>query len=601
MQELTLACVILALLIPRVGSCSFSCACIFKQLSVGSWTCPENHEVAYDGGNDGLFSLRKADDSGSLLVFTRSFCDTLISFVYNSRSSYTAATSFLSSLRSGFGLRRQIIVTLGRCFVATLQPTPDLFVCPECGNIPDYIVIDGQALGFRLRDGLKISRPALHLPIMNLKIDHYAVIQEPSIRAGIRKVLRTGDRLSKTDAEALLKLHDVVSSVYPRSRTPAAIENWRLKRHAATLFFRFFRWTSKDDLGGTRPIPAVGDCGGGIQAEPGAGAAAADVQDGPPPVGGLGEGPAPATVSVPWDERDSTCHPRFDTFKAEGTAWATLRPFILALLGDPVVNLFVGHPRPPLRELTVELETEGGGEWRKRANAANAVGFVANFFARVGSLLDKEKPLRLAVGALLRFAVEVDGIVDRDFQAAAKVAADGGQTETADFCRRWLGVTTPAEFDRFSAEPPEFKDKDLDSPYTTFEFFGFLKPVRPAIYTPRAKRPRTAGQPARGRRRGQGRRRGAQAAQEDAGDRCAKAFPKHSDLTAGVFNIVCPHVVTMGFRVMFDAESVADALSVILERFPKLPQVIFYDVACKMDRNGMQRVWHHGHTKAIWT
>lgn len=41
---------------------------------------------------------------------------------------------------------------------------------------------------------------------------------------------------------------------------------------------------------------------------------------------------------------------------------------------------------------------------------------------------------------------------------------------------------------------------------------------------------------------------------------------------------------------MFQAESVADALSLILERFPGLPKVIFYDVACKIDRNGIQRV-----------
>lgn len=49
---------------------------------------------------------------------------------------------------------------------------------------------------------------------------------------------------------------------------------------------------------------------------------------------------------------------------------------------------------------------------------------------------------------------------------------------------------------------------------------------------------------------------------------------------------------------MFQAESVADALSLILERFPSLPKVVFYDVACKIDRNGMQRVRsilsHHG-------
>jgi len=41
---------------------------------------------------------------------------------------------------------------------------------------------------------------------------------------------------------------------------------------------------------------------------------------------------------------------------------------------------------------------------------------------------------------------------------------------------------------------------------------------------------------------------------------------------------------------MFEAESVPDALFVILERFPKLPGVVDYDVTCKMDRNGMRRV-----------
>ena len=558
------------------------------QVTVGSWTCPHKHVVEYDGGNDGLFSLRKADESGNLLVFSRAFCDKLVSFVYHSRSSYAAATSFLASLRSCYGLRRQLIATLGRCYVATLKPTEDVFVCPTCGDNPDYIVIDGQALGFRVKDGFNISRPALHLPSMNLNIDNYAVIRRPSIRAAIRKVLRTGDPLTKTDAEALRDLHAARSSTFPRARTAAAVENWRLTRHAAALFFRFHEWTAVDDLGGGRPARAGAAGGGGVQGGP-AGAADAVAANGEePPVGSLGDGPAPVSASLAWDERVGTCRPRFETFKAGGTEWATVRPFLLAVLGDPVVNLFVGHPRAPLLALSKHLTQVDGSGWRKKVHAANAVGFVANFFARVGPLLDKEPPLRRAVGALLLFAVEVDQAVDDDFAFAAKKAADGGQVETAAFCKRWLNVSSPAEYEKFAAEHPAFKDKDYDSPYVSFEFFGFLRRVRPAIFTPRTRPKRAAGQqPVRGRGRV---RRGAQAVKEDAGDRCAKAFPKHSELTAGVFNVVCPHVVTMGFRVMFEAESVADALSVILERFPKLPMVVFYDVACKMDRNGMQRV-----------
>jgi len=585
--------------------CHFFAFTHCTQVTIGQWTCSCGHVLEYDGGEDGLFSLRQADEAGRIMVFSRSFCDALVSFVFYSRSSYAAATCFLSSLRSSMGLRRQQITLLGRCYVATLQPTPELFVCPECGDNPDYIVIDGQALGFRVQDGLNVSRPALHLPGMNLNVNAYAIIQKASIRAGIRKVVRTGDRLTKCDASALAKLHEALSAVRPRSSTELAIGNWHLMRHAATLFFRFFKWTAEDDLDGIVPGAALGGSSGRLQvpsavsglAATAASATASQASSGgavpdattsqkDTAVGGLGDGPVVQPSTVTWDRRVGTCSPRFDTFEEKSTEWATVRPFVLALLGDPVVNLFVGHPRPPLRKLSDELDKPGGGTWRKMVKAANAVGFVANFFARVGSLLDKEPCLRKAVSALMRFAIDVDEIVDKDFKAAAHKAAEAGQTETRDFCDKWLGGTTPEEFAKYAAEHPAFKGKDIDSPYRTYEYFGFLKRVRPAIYTPRAKPvSKTAQEQPAGKKR-----KGAQAAQEDAGDRCAKSFPKHSQLTAGVFNIVCPHVVTMGFRVMFEAESVADALSVILERFPRLPKVVFYDVACKIDRNGMQRV-----------
>jgi len=53
---------------------------------------------------------------------------------------------------------------------------------------------------------------------------------------------------------------------------------------------------------------------------------------------------------------------------------------------------------------------------------------------------------------------------------------------------------------------------------------------------------------------------------------------------------VCPHVITLGFRCLFRAESVGEALSIVLECFPSLPKVIFYDVACKLDKNALRRV-----------
>lgn len=94
----------------------------------------------------------------------------------------------------------------------------------------------------------------------------------------------------------------------------------------------------------------------------------------------------------------------------------------------------------------------------------------------------------------------------------------------------------------------------MESPQASYEFFGFFKRVRPAMYTPGSRRNLGAQSEAtQDARRGQRRGRGGQAALEDAGDRCAKAFPKQSELTDVVFRIVCPHVVTLSFRVMFEA------------------------------------------------
>jgi len=140
---------------------------------------------------------------------------------------------------------------------------------------------------------------------------------------------------------------------------------------------------------------------------------------------------------------------------------------------------------------------------------------------------------------------------------------------------------------QFSATHPAVNGKDLDSIYSCFEYFGCLPRVQPAIFAHKAQRQRR--RPAAASR-SRSRRKRNQAVEEDENDWCSKAFPEHKDLTSGVFYAVWPHVVTLGFRVMFKPESVSDALSVILERFPKLPEVVFYDVGCKLDRNVLRRV-----------
>ena len=592
------------------------------QVITGTWECPNGHEVKYDGSAEGLFSLQQRDETGSVMLFTRSLCDALVSFVYHSRSSYAAATSFLASLRSDMGLDRQTIVDLGRLFTACLQPSPDLFVCPDCGDDPAYIVIDGQALGFKRRSGMHVVRPAQHIPSMNISTAALAILPEARLRAAIRKAVRSGEAFTKDETASLRRLATAASAMAPRVRKATTLAKRKLTKAAAQVFFTFFPWKNApegtvDGAGALSRAATAGEsaavvAGGASAAAPAAaGALSADssapslsgsegasstdqgvasredhlVPDGhavPTPRGRKSRAAGPPVV--PWHTRTGTCSPDLAVYDASSTHWAAVRPFVLALLGDPVVNLFQGHFLAPIRALALELQTDGDASWIQHAEAANAVGFVANFFGRVGGMLKTNSAMRKAVGVLLQFTVEVDAVADAAFAAAADRAADNGQSRTRDYCKLWK-ETSVEKFETYAATGPMLAGKNIDSPFTSFEFFGFLRRVRPAIFTPRAKGRKRQAASARSRRH-----KGAQAALEDAGDRCAKSFPKHKDLTAGVFNVVCPHVVTMGFRVMFEAESVADALSVILERFPKLPKVVFYDVACKMDRNAMQRV-----------
>jgi len=120
----------------------------------------------------------------------------------------------------------------------------------------------------------------------------------------------------------------------------------------------------------------------------------------------------------------------------------------------------------------------------------------------------------------------------------------------------------------------------VDDPLVSFESFPGLDRVRPGIKHSEALKSRVG---LKGKDRHA-------ADVEGDGDARNKAFSIQCGLTQGVFNVVCPHVVTLGFRCLFRAESEGEALSIVIERFPKLPLVILHDVAIKQDKNSLRRV-----------
>lgn len=68
---------------------------------------------------------------------------------------------------------------------------------------------------------------------------------------------------------------------------------------------------------------------------------------------------------------------------------------------------------------------------------------------------------------------------------------------------------------------------------------------------------------------------------------CRKNYVKSDTHSPGIFTVhcVCRNPKLIGISVMRECEGVSTALSVLLSRFRKLPQVCYYDNACNMNRS----------------
>jgi len=256
-------------------------------------------------------------------------------------------------------------------------------------------------------------------------------------------------------------------------------------------------------------------------------------------------------------------------------------PFLQAMLAESVAGMFQGHHEKALKHLADKLRLEGADEWPKVSAAADGVGFVASFLGFFFQELEHDTAFRIAIGELIGAAVQVETNADESFERASSGAATLAKGwRNAEYCERFKGTPTPADYKRWRAEQAVDPAFEEDDPMVSFEYFASLPHVRAGISDSEASKRRV-------QYRGQARH---VADREGDGDACNNAFSVSFGLTQGVFNVVCPHVITLGIRCLFRAESVGEALSIVLERFSQLPKVIFYDVACKLDKNAMRRV-----------
>jgi len=527
--------------------------------------------------------LRRRDKTRRWVVFTRALLDKLYSFIISARTTYTAATRHLSADMQSFSLRRQDVVKLGMAMLQTFVIPPEAACCTVCGPNPDFIVIDGQALGCTDPDDANPVRLEEECPVLDIPASRLCLVESPALRAAITKVLKSSAPLTGPQTELARAWHE---KIITNDRACA-------ETAAARIFFNFFPFNAQRAANGTghaASLPSAAapqDTSTPAAPPPNADGPTTGLEaklrtdgDGNLTLGGKG---APAKLPVDsWRERVGHCAPNFAKYpKSEDGAWLHIRPFLQAFLGESVSGMFHGHDEPAARLLANCLRLQPAGKWRELTEAVDGIGFLTNFLGWFADDIDKEQPYRYAVGHVLLLAVEMEHDVDELFKVAAgkKENIDRGFVN-AEYCRRWGGMPTPTDYKRWREQQMVDGADDIDNPLVSFESFPGLDRVRPGIKDSEALK-RRVGYKGKDRHA---------ADVEGDGDACNKAFSITCGLTQGVLNVVCPHVITLGFRCLFRAESVGEALSIVLERFPRLPKVIFYDVACKLDKNALRRV-----------
>jgi len=568
---------------------------------VASWTCTGptcGRTVEFDGSGEALFNMRRRNRRRQWLIFTRGVIDKLVSFIITARTTYTAATRHLCADVTAFGLRRQDVVKLGTAALRVFLIPAETGRCPICGPSPKFVVIDAQALGCTDPEDACPQRLDMDCPVLDVPTAKLCILTQPSLRAAVYKVLRSAAPLTQPQAQQLRTWHASMLTVGRRS----------VERAAAILFFRFFPLGSEQAASG-------GDTGGAGDKKPAEDKVASNAKAAAEEMGAVeytqrgrrkkrprvdtsleaalrededgnlilgGDGKPVKKPAETWRDRTGLCSPDFTKIpRDDDGGWICVIPFLQAMLAESVSGMFQGHNEKALKLLADKLRLEGADEWPMASAAADGVGFVASFLGFFSQELEHDTAFRVALGEMIGAAVQVEAEADKAFELAASSSGTLAKGwRNAEYSKRWKGTPTPADYKRWRAEQAVAADFDEDDPLVSFEFFASLPRVRAGIADSEAAKRRV-------QYRGQARH---AADREGDGDACNKAFSVTFGLTQGVFNVVCPHVITLGFRCLFRAESVGEALSIVLERFSQLPKVIFYDVACKLDKNAMRRV-----------
>jgi len=582
-------------------------------VSLRRWTCSCGKLVPYDGAHDGLFASSKET------VFTRTYLDVMTQMVFTGHGTLSSAAavicflleSTLSMSGADSGLARQTLITAAHRYARTLIVPASLYRCSKCKRLGDRpyeaVIADGQVLSILRNQSQALIRLTEDVVGVPIDVGNGSCLASATLRGAIRKRMTAERqavvRLSKEDNSVLKRLAEEMSSVPPshavgRVTTKSSNLSWA----AAFIYFSFYTneisTTDPGDDRGADETAAADD--NGVRGDDAGAAGGVGVADDEHLAAG-GDGDEAGTGAA--RARGAYCVSKQVpgavgvglSATVERERWRVVRRFLLTFLGHPVVGAFSGLPRARIKRLAKRLALGAPlAEWKPLAKAVESVGIVWPFLQLVGTADEVDPQMTRAVGELLLFTCGVDSYWETLWRgqaaASAKDFEDKWRVASAPKYAAWAATRAaplPDSSPLFCSQFSSVRGKAQMVEVLSGHVWPDLPPVRPfatdskaeAVNATRAVRVK-AGREALE----------AMLNKELGSDDCRHAFLASQTFMPGVENFLCPCGMLIGFDFLDRAESPAHVLASLMQRFPLLPSVVYFDTACQMARNASRRV-----------
>jgi len=582
-------------------------------VTIGRWSCLCGQAVPYDGAHEGLFA------TSINTVFTQTYLDVITQMVFTGHGTLLSAASVLCFLLestksmsgSASGLARQTFIIAAHRYSRTLIVPASLFRCTTCkqaGYRPYVAVIaDGQVLSILRNQSQALVCLTEDVVGVPLDAGHGSCLASAGLRAAIRKRMTAERqavvRLTKDENAVLKRLADELSSEPPpHAAGRIIIKSSNLAWAAAFLFFSFYtNEKSNTDPGpdmatdGTVATDDTGGDGADAPVDGGAGANKAGPLAGDENGGGEGAAAVAAHGAYYVSKQVPGAVGTGLSATVEKERWRIVHRFLLSFLGHPVFGALTGLPRKRIRRLAEKLAFGAPlVECKPHAKAVESVGIVWPFLRLIGEADDVDAQMTRAIGELLLFTCGVDSYWETLWRNQASVGCkafeDDWRMTSAPTYAGWAATrAAPVSHSSPLSCSPNSAARGLAQALevSSGHVWPDLDPVRPFITDSKAD----AVNAARAVKVTAGREAlEAMLNKELGSDDCRHAFLNSQTFMPGVENFLCPCGLLIGFDFLDRAESPAHVLASLMQRFPLLPSVVYFDIACQMARNASRRV-----------